>query len=355
MTYTMHHNCLRVIAVLVCVLGVGGCGDHASRETGAEAAPAMGLAAIPDSAQVIVVADVKKLAASPLVARAVHEMMARDAALKARFEVMSAACGVDFSTDIDRALIGLGDDPGEVVLVVDGRLRATDLAACAGGSLRKGGGNVTSAEVGGHPAYHAVSGDGRTDVWFAQTGAATVVSAASEDYLAAAIGNGPKIETDKGLGALLSRAKKGAGLRFAGRISPAVGHGIVTRTGGQIAAPPKAVAGHVALADGLDLELSFIMASPADAAAVAAIAPAQLAVLAQVAQQYRLGSLVEAIDVTHKDDVVTVSVALPAAALAAALSPQPAPDGRPQAIDSDAGAAQNPGPTNSPGRSKPQQ
>ncbi|HET6611441.1 MAG TPA: hypothetical protein VFG83_05610, partial [Kofleriaceae bacterium] len=102
----MHHNCLRVIAVLVCVLGVGGCGDHASRETGAEAAPAMGLAAIPDSAQVIVVADVKKLAASPLVARAVHEMMARDAALKARFEVMSAACGVDFSTDIDRALIG---------------------------------------------------------------------------------------------------------------------------------------------------------------------------------------------------------------------------------------------------------
>jgi hypothetical protein len=137
--------------------------------------------------------------------------------------------------------------------------------------------------------YQADAPPGRLDVWFAFGSPETVVVSSSAEFLAEALGTGPRLSDDGLMAQLIHRARKpDAAVWAAGRVSPAVGKGLAEATGGQIG-PPRAMFGHVAAETGLRAELGVELSSPEEAKKALSLAQNQLRILAQVAQKWRLG------------------------------------------------------------------
>ena len=99
---------------------------------GAEVA---GLAAVPASAEVVIVADVAKVAESPLVARAIDQLLLKDADLAARWQKLQTDCKLD-AKKLKHVVLAIGpkagDAPGTgpVLMVATGQLVETELAEC---------------------------------------------------------------------------------------------------------------------------------------------------------------------------------------------------------------------------------
>jgi hypothetical protein len=338
-----HRLPVRLAALAALVAATGGCREKSAPEVAQEAIAAIeGMDAIPASADVVLGAEVGPLSRSVLVERAVARMLDSDPGLRGELEGLFAGCGFDPVGDLTTVLVAMDNPPDSppgssdrALLVASGRLSEAKLASCVGQHMSKLGGQLVQKAVGGRVHYHADAPPGRTDVWFAFGSAKTVVASSSSEMLAESLGDGPRLAADSQMAELVHRARVGgASLWVAGRLPPEVGKGLVAATGGQVGAP-RAIFGHLAAETGLTVVVGADMASPDEAKSAVSLANAQLRLLTQVAQRWRLGRAVAKITTEAEGSTAWLRLALTDEELRLALAP----------VDTDAGPEQNPAPT----------
>jgi hypothetical protein len=310
-----HLLCAAAAACLAVALGgaAAGCKDRKSKEDERAApAPVEGLAAIPSSAQVVIGFDVTALGRSPLVARAIEQMFARDPELEKDLRGIIDECELDPAKHVRRVLLGMGKSTDDVVLVATGTFSEARLAACVGKHAAGEGGQLRTRSIAGRTAYHVEGEPKRAPVYFAFGAEGTVLVSSSLSWLEAALTPGDSVADDPELGRLIELARPEAGMWAAGFVPAEVGQGLLAVAGGEVGAPPRAIFGHVDLGEGLDAELGAEMASEDDAKSLVSFVKPQLAALSLVAQRFGLGRLVQKIEVDAAAKVVYLRVSLSA-------------------------------------------
>jgi hypothetical protein len=295
------------------LLGALLCGYGCGKKASAPAAELTGLAAVPASAEVVIGADVPKIAASPLVQHAVDQLLARDAELASRWQQLHDSCKLD-ATRLAHLVLAIGPHPGPqpgtgpVLAVATGKLSETDFATCVRAMVGQGGGSLVAKEVGGRTLYEARQG---THVlYFAFGRADTLVLGADEAFVNEALGAGKKALDNPDLKRWLDLVDQRAPLWAAGRVDPRVSQGLPRATGGQVHAGPTAIAVTADLTAGAKVNAVVVMANDDDAKALESFANAQKALLAYAAQAKSLGKLVDKLAVKSERDLVRVSLDL---------------------------------------------
>jgi hypothetical protein len=292
---------------------VPGCGK---KEQPAGPAPELtGLAVIPASAEVVVGADVAKLTDSPVIDRAVEQLVMRETVLAERWQRLKDECKIDLGKQIKRVMLALGPSrtgpapgTGPVLMVAVGALPETELQQCVTKLVGAGGGSVTGKPVAGRTVYLAK--EGNRAMYFAYTRPDTVVLSADEAYLTEALGTGKKAPDNPELTAWRKLVNQSAPLWAVGRTDPRVRDGLVHASDGKISAGPVAFALSADLADGAKLQLSAVMNQPDQAKALESYVKGELALLTAAAQLRSLGSVVGKIAVAADGNVVQFRAAL---------------------------------------------
>jgi hypothetical protein len=294
-------------AIVACCLAAmfiaAGCG----KKPRGKSPEVTGLAAVPASAQVVIVIDVAKVVGSPLVDRAIDQLMMRDADLAARWQKLRDSCKIDIANIHHVALaIGpkTGDSPGTgpVLMVVTGKLVEADLATCVRGMVGQGGGTLTAKDANGRTLYQAV--DGKRTMYFAFGRPDTVVLGSNEAYVTEALGTGKKVHDDPDLEMSLSRANQSAPIWAAGKVDDRVKSGLVRVTNGQLKQGPTAMLVAVDPTNGAKIEVSAVMASADDAKTLESFAKTQLGLMAMAAQAKSLGRIVDKVKIATDKETV---------------------------------------------------
>lgn len=333
---------VRILAItLLCILAAA-CGkksdDRAAGKTPGAPAAVDGLEALPGDSWGVIGADLAGLQASPLVQRAISEALDRDPGLADRLGRLSSACALEPGEHLERAYIGLGDEPGQVVLAVVGRFDEIALARCVSEAVGADGRTLTSTAEGGRSLYHVGGDPERPDVWFALGSPRTLVVSRSRERLVAALGTGPKAPASEVLAPLLERVDREAPLWATARTRPGVGQGLVDISGGALTEPPRAIFVTLHLARGLDARVGVVTSSDESARSLESLAKSQLLWASLVAQRRSLGPLVNQIQVEGEGDTVMLRLDLNPEQLDRVF----------QQIDKAAGSQQNP-PIRKPG------
>jgi hypothetical protein len=263
---------------------------------------------VPASAEVVVVADVSRVADSPLVQRAVDQLLSRDADLATRWQKLHESCKLDVSS-ISKIILAIGPHTGPqpgtgpVLMVASGKLAETDFATCVRGMVGQGSGSLVPKEANGRRVYEAK--DGNRVMYFAFSKPDTVVMGSNEPFLLEALAApGKKALDNPDLKRWIDLADQKAPLWAAGKVDERVRAGLVRVTNGQVSAGPVAIALAGDLANGVKLDMKLVMATPADAKALESFVKAQQGLLGYAAQAKGLGRLVDAIQISSDGDVV---------------------------------------------------
>lgn len=319
----------RILVSLVLVFLVGtaasttGCKRSKKKAPTPSIASIEGVAALPSGLEVVVGVDVKRVASSGLVARAINQLFARDPQLQRQIAGLLEACQIDPAVDLSSALIGTATQPGgagaaiETLLVVSGRFDEANLAACLGKYMSGEGGTLTSRDSDGRTIYQAA---GARTVWFAFGSATTVVVSASEVLLQRALGTTPRLSQDPEMAALLGLANREAAFWGVGKLDQQVGQGLIRASGGALEAPPKAVIGSFDPADGASFSLAVVMVSEEQANILKELVESQIGALAVVLQGRGLGSLAAKVEVTTSGDKLRLAATLSTAEVSELLS-----------------------------------
>ncbi len=274
-----------------------------------------GLAVVPASAEVVVGADIAKLTDTPVIDRAVEQLLMRDAALSDGWQRLKDECKLDLGKQIKRVMLAIGPSrpgpapgTGPVLMVVVGALPETELQQCVTKMVGAGGGSLTGKPVLGRTVY--LARDGNRATYFAYTRSDTVVLSADEAYLTEALGTGKKAPDNPDFTAWRKLVNQSAPLWAVGRTDPRIRDGLVQASGGKISAGPVAFALHADLADGINLQLSAVMSQPDQAKTLESYAKGELALLTAAAQLRSLGSVVGKVSVAADGSVVQFRVAL---------------------------------------------
>jgi hypothetical protein len=202
-----------------------GCGKKADR--GGPPPETTGLAAVPFNAEVIVGADVSKLAASPIIERAVDQLLLRDEKLAATWQQVREGCKIDIAKQVKHVLLAVGPTPpggrpgtGPTLMIATGNIPEADLSECVGKFVGKGGGSITGKTAGGRTVYQVK--DGARVMFFAFGRADTVVLGTTESYVIEAIGPGKKALDHPELAAWLKLVDQNLPLWAVGRIDERV-------------------------------------------------------------------------------------------------------------------------------------
>lgn len=297
------------------VLGAAGPGCGKKQAPSGPPPELTGLAVIPASVEVVVGADIAKLTDSPVIDRAVEQVVMHDAALSERWQRLKDECKIDLGTQIKRVMLAIGPNrpgptpgTGPVLMVAVGSLPETALQQCVTKLVGAGGGSLTGKPVAGRTMYLAK--DGNRSMYFAYTRPDTVVLSADEAYLTEALGAGQKAQDNPDLTAWRKLVNQSAPLWAVGRTDPRIRDGLVQVSGGQISAGPVAFALSADLADGAKLQLSAVMNQPGQAKALESFVKGELALLTAAAQLRSLGSVVGKVAVTTDGNVVQFRAAL---------------------------------------------
>lgn len=293
------------------------CAVACGKKSGKEPPPpeVTGLAAVPASAEIVIAADVEKLAASPIVVRAAEQLLAHDAELAERWAHVRDACKLDVTKQIKRLTIAIGPSPnpakpgtGPMLMVATGALDETALATCIRSLVGKGGGQLTAKPLGGRTLYQ-VKDHNRVMFWsFGRPD--TIVLGTSEAYVGEALGAGKKAPDHPELAAWMKLVDQHAPIWAIGRVSERVKGGLVRVTQGQIKTGPAAFVGFADPSEGARLGLGAVMTNTGDAKQLESQIKAQLATLVMVAQARSLGSLVQKLQISLEENVVRIDVAL---------------------------------------------
>ncbi len=273
-----------------------------------------GLAAVPSSADVVIGADVNKLLDSPIVARAVEQLLLKNAALAQAWQSFRDNCKLDITKQVKHVMLALGPTPaggragtGPVLMIVTGTVPEHDLADCVGKLVGKGGGGVTGRDVAGRTVYQAK--DGARVMYFSFGRADTVVLGTSEEYVVEAIGAGKKALDQPELAVWLKQIDQNAPIWGVGRVDERVRKGLVGVMQG-IKAGPSAFVGSIDPTTGAKLELGAIMASADDAKQLESYVNDQKKLLVMVAQAKSLGTVVNKVVITSEGSIVRFRVGL---------------------------------------------
>jgi hypothetical protein len=298
------------LATLVAVAALaGGCGSKKSK-----AAPEVsGLAAVPASATAVVVADVASVIDSPLVQRAVDQLLMRDPQLSERWQHLSTSCKLD-ARKLKHVVLAIGPSEragagtGPVLMVVTGQLVETELAACVRSMVGQGGGTLTAKDLGGRTLYQAK--DANRTMFFAFGKADTVVLGSNEAYVTEALGTGKKARDNAELAGWFTLVDQKAPLWAAGKVDERVSGGLVKLTEGKVAKGPAAIVMSANPSNGLTMEVGAVMTSDQDAKTLESFAKTQLGLMAMAAQAQSLGKVVNKITISAEKQVVRFKAAL---------------------------------------------
>jgi hypothetical protein len=288
---------------------VSGCGSKKSKAT----PEVSGLAAVPASATAVVVADVARVIDSPLVQRAVDQLLLRDPQLNERWQHLYNSCKID-SRKLKHVVLAIGPHgeqgpgTGPVLMVVTGQLVETELSACVRSMVGQGGGTLTAKDIGGRTLYQAK--DGNRTMFFAFGKADTVVLGSNEAYVTEALGTGKKIADNAELAGWMKLVDRTQPLWAAGKVDERVRGGLVKLTNGQVSQGPTAMVMSANPTDGLTIEVGAVMASDQDAKTLESFAKTQLGVMAMAAQAKSLGKAVDKITISAEKQVVRFKAAL---------------------------------------------
>jgi hypothetical protein len=325
-------------AIAACALGGAlGCSKKASAPS-APAPEITGLAAVPATAEVVVGADVAKLAGSPVIERAVDQLLLHNAALGERWQRVQADCKLDITKQVKRVMLAIGPhrgpEPGTgpVIMVVVGSIPESDLKDCVGRMIGTGGGNVTGKTVAGRTLYLAK--DGNRTMYFGYGRPDTIVLGSNEAFVTEALGTGAKAPENPDLTTWLKLVNQNAALWAVGRTDARVRDGLVKVTQGKLTSGPVAFAATADLADGAKLQLGAVMSTNQDAKSLESYVKGELGLLTAAAQWKSLGAVVGKISVSAEKDVVQFRVPLTVADLNQLLS----------ALDGDSAPAQDSAP-----------
>ena len=300
---------MKLATLVACAALVAGCGSKKSKASPEVA----GLGAVPASATAVVVAEVARVIDSPLVQRAVDQLLLRDPHLAERWEQLATSCKLD-ARALKHVVLAIGPSEGQgpgtgpVLMVVTGKLVETELAACVRGIVGKGGGTLTAKDIGGRTLYQAK--DGNRTMYFAFGKADTVVLGSNEAYVTEALGTGKKASDNAELAGWMKLADHKAPLWAAGKVDERVRGGLVKLTDGQVKQGPVAMVMSADPSDGLKLEVGAVMASDADAKTLESFAKTQLGVMAMAAQAKSLGKVVDKVTISAEKQVVRFKAAL---------------------------------------------
>jgi hypothetical protein len=293
-----------VIAVAV-LAAVPACRNKSSADGGGSAVT--GLGAIPADAEAVMSFDVRRLADSQLVERAVALLLQRDPSLEQRWARVATACKLDLGNQIERVLVALApatkEAPQRVLMVLMGDLPEKTISTCLRDALGAGGGKVVADKA----LYQAT--EGSREVWFGYGRADTIVLGANRAWVEAALGKGPKLATEGALKPLLARADQAAPIWAAGRAGP-VANEMLRVTQGRMKQPPQAYFVSVDPTTGLRFELGVELASEDDAKVLEELAKVQLPTLAMAAQAFSLGPLVAKITPSREGPTVRLRLSL---------------------------------------------
>ena len=309
-----------------------------------------GLAAVPASAEVVIAADVARVAGSPLVQRAADQLLLRDPELASRWQQLRDRCKLDIGHVHEVVLAigpdrpapsapGVGNNPGTgpVLMVATGQLSETQLASCVRAMVGHGGGTLTAQPVGQRTLYEAK--DGNQTMYFAFSRADTVVLGTSAAFVTEAIRAGKKALDNPDLARWIGMADRKAPLWAAGRVDPRVRQGLVRVTSGKLSSGPEAVVLSLDPTNGAALEVGAVMTRPDDAKELETFAKSQLGVIAMAAQARSLGPIVDKIQVSADGSLVRFHVQLSIDDVNRILS----------ALDGGGAAAQDSPPASGPG------
>jgi hypothetical protein len=299
---------MTVMAALVALAAViSGCGKKPS-ETKSQPAPEItGLATVPATAEVVLGADIAKLADAPVIERAVEQLLLRDEPLARRWGRLQEDCKIDLVKQVKRVMLAVGPSGGKpgtgpVLLVVIGSIPEADLRDCVSKLVGGGNGAITGKVVFGRTLY-IVRDSGRT-LHFGYGRPDTIVLGADEAFVTEALSTGKKASDNPELGRWLALADQRASLWAAGRIDARIRDGLLQMAGGRVRGGPLAMAATAELTDGASLKMSVVMPSDADAASLASYAKAELALLTAAAQVKSLGPVVGKVTVAADKEIV---------------------------------------------------
>jgi hypothetical protein len=278
-------------------------------------APALqGLAAVPATAEVVVVADVQRVIDTPLVQRAVDQLLSRDADLAARWQKLHDKCKLDVG-QLSHITLAIGPHAGPqpgtgpVLLVATGKLSETELATCVRNMVGQGSGSMTAKEANGRTLYEAK--EGNRVLYFSFSAPDTVVMGSNEAFVLEAIASpGRKALDSADLKRWIDLADQKAPLWAAGRIDDRVKSGLVKVTSGQISAGPTAMALSGDLTKGVKADMTLVMANANDAKALESFVKAQQGLLGYAAQVKGMGRVVDAMKITSAAETVKFHVEL---------------------------------------------
>lgn len=312
-----------VLALAIALVATGASCKKKSASHG-PSAEVTGLAAVPASADVVIGVEVDKLASSPIIERAVSQLLLRDTQLATSWAHIRDTCKIDLPKQVKRVMLALGPAAapsagsaapatpavGPVLLVatgVEGGIGETELAACIRSLVGKGGGALTAKPLGGRTLYQVKEAN-RT-MYFAFGRADTIVLSTSEPYLVEALGTGQKAPDHPELAAWLKLAKQNAPIWGVGRVSPRVRQGL-TKVAPGLKAGPAAFVGSADLTEGAKLSAIAVMASPEDAKQLETLAKGQLVAASMWAQMKSLGELVQKVTIAADGSTVRFAVDL---------------------------------------------
>jgi hypothetical protein len=293
-----------VVAAAV-LAAVPACRNKSSAENGGSSVT--GLGAVPADAAAVISFDVRRLADSQLVERAVALLLQREPSLGPRWERLAAACKLDLGNQIERVLLAIApatkDAPQRVLIVAMGDLPEKTVSTCVQDALGAGGGKVVADKA----LYQA--SEGSREVWFGYGRADTLVLGSNRAWVEAALGKGPKLATEGALKPLLARADQAAPIWAAGRPGP-VGEGLIRVTQGRMKQGPQALFVSLDPTTGLRFELGVELASEDDAKVLEEFTKIQLPTLAMAAQVLSLGPLVAKITPAREGSTVKLRLSL---------------------------------------------
>jgi hypothetical protein len=336
MSSLQHHRTGRVAAVAVaslCLVGVAGCKTKKARDDKQPPPDLSGLAAVPDTARVVIGADPGRLAGSMLVSRAFELMLEREPELGAQLERLTVGCDLDWRNQLDQLHLVRTDGPDPLV-VATGKLAEADLAKCVQNTVGTGGGSLTIEQVEGRTLYKVEQGT-RT-VFFAFGRADTVVLSGSRELVVAGLGSGPKVLDNPEMKALIDRADTHAPMWAVGQVDPGLGTRLLKLTGGRLTNPPRAFLMRLDPAAGLKADLTAVMVSEDDAKVLESQLNPTLALVSMAAQAKGLGQIAAKIAGSRERDAVRFGIELTDAEVKEVLSkvdsrPPPEQDASPGA------------------------
>jgi len=291
---------VRLVACAACWTASVSCSNQSPKAH--VAAEVTGLAAVPASAEVVIVADVPRIVHAPLVQRAFEQLLAADRLLAERWAELRDRCKLDVSQFSHVTLaIGPHTDPkpgtGPVLIAATGRLVETEFSACVRAMVGKGGGTLTAKSIANTKTLYEAKQGSRV-MFFAFGRADTVILSASESLVIDALGSGKKVLDNRDMAAWMGLANQRAPLWAVGKVDPRVRDGLVKVMAGSVSGGPQAFIASFDPTAGAAAELGAIMASAADAKSLESFAKTQLAVLGMAAQVRALGSIVNKIQIS---------------------------------------------------------